>query len=103
MIPTICWGDEYSFDWCFDGEPVLGDVAVSSVGTQRHPVARYRFQKGYEEMMKRLQPTKVVFFGMIPDTCTGNIEAHDAYYTTLTHNQAWLAKKLSCKDAPEVV
>ena len=34
MIPSISWSDEHSFDWCFDGDPVRGTVAVSSVGTQ---------------------------------------------------------------------
>lgn len=33
VYPTICWSDERSFDWCFDGEPAGGCVAVSSVGT----------------------------------------------------------------------
>ena len=32
VIPSICWSDESSFAWCFDGEPVGGTVAVSSVG-----------------------------------------------------------------------
>lgn len=34
VIPTISWSDEDSFEWCFDGEPAGGMVAVSSVGTQ---------------------------------------------------------------------
>ena len=34
VIPTICWSDRKSFEWCFDGEPTQGVVAVSSVGTQ---------------------------------------------------------------------
>lgn len=24
VIPTLCWSDEESFAWCFDGEPVGG-------------------------------------------------------------------------------
>ena len=39
VIPTISWSDESSFDWCFDGEPVGGAVAVSSVGTQMNATA----------------------------------------------------------------
>ncbi len=103
VIPTICWSDEQSFDWCFDGEPLGGTVAISSVGTQRNPLSKYLFTRGYAEMLERLKPSKIVFFGMIPDECVGNIEAHAAYYTNLTHNQAWLAKKLSCENATEVV
>ena len=55
VIPSICWSDEASFDWCFDGEPVGGTVAVSSVGTQKNPEARILFLSGYREMMERLK------------------------------------------------
>lgn len=33
VIPTICWSNKESFEWCFDGEPTQSVVAVSSVGT----------------------------------------------------------------------
>lgn len=40
VIPTICWSDTASFDWCFDGEPTNSCVAVSSVAA--HRTARQR-------------------------------------------------------------
>lgn len=61
VYPTISWSDEQSYDWCFDGEPVGGVVAVSSVGTQNNKEANRLFLKGYEEMMKRLAPLFVIF------------------------------------------
>ena len=42
VIPSVCWSDKSSFDWCFDGEPVGGTVAVSSVGTQNRSAERER-------------------------------------------------------------
>lgn len=36
VYPSVSWSDECSYDWCFDGEPVGGIVAVSSVGTQQN-------------------------------------------------------------------
>lgn len=73
VIPTISWSDHASYEWCFDGEPVGGYVAVSSVGTQINPTARKLFIDGYREMMRRLQPSAVIMYGNIPDDCTGNI------------------------------
>lgn len=73
VIPTICWSDESSFEWCFDGEPVGGTVAVSSVGTQNNKTAKKLFLNGYNEMMKRLEPETVIFYGTIPKECYGNI------------------------------
>lgn len=73
VIPTISWSDRQSFDWCFDGEPVGGVVAVSSVGTQMNENARRLFIDGYNEMMKRLKPSAIIFYGFVPEGCTGNI------------------------------
>ena len=73
MIPTISWSDEASFEWCFDGEPVGGLVAVSSVGTQMNATARALFMAGYKEMLKRLNPSGILFYGFVPEGCTGNI------------------------------
>ena len=73
VIPTLCWSDEESFAWCFDGEPVGGTVAVSSVGTQNKKQSKQLFINGYNEMIKRLQPQTVIFYGNIPEECYGNI------------------------------
>lgn len=79
VIPTISWSDEASFEWCFDGEPVGGVVAVSSVGTQKNATARDLFTAGYLEMMRRLQPETVLFYGNVPPDCPGNIEHVEAF------------------------
>lgn len=73
VIPTISWSDESSFEWCFDGEPVGGVVAISSVGTQADSEARRLFMAGYDEMMKRLRPSLILFSGAIPKECKGNL------------------------------
>lgn len=73
VLPTISWSDEASFEWCFDGEPVGATVAVSSVGTQVNREAGRLFMAGYNEMLERLQPSKIIMYGKVPDGCKGNI------------------------------
>lgn len=73
VYPTISWSDESSYDWCFDGEPVGGIVAVSSVGTQANKDSKRLFLRGYEEMMKRLSPEWVIFYGRVPEECDWNV------------------------------
>lgn len=80
VYPSICWSDHESYDWCFDGEPVGGTIAVSSVGTQKNKDARKLFMDGYREALVRLKPEKVLFFGDVPDGCEGNVERYDAFY-----------------------
>ena len=69
VIPTISWSDEESFDWCFDGEPVGGMVAVSSVGTQGSARAQDLFEAGYREMLQRLKPSRILLYGTVPAWC----------------------------------
>lgn len=79
VIPTISWSDESSYEWCFDGEPAGGVVAVSSVGTQGSPRTRELFLNGYNEMLKRLEPCEIVMYGNVPDECGGNITPVTAF------------------------
>lgn len=80
VIPTICWADKNSFEWCFDGEPSESVVSVSSVGCMKSRENKEKFMDGYNEMINRLHPTKIIFYGDIPDECTGNI-VHVKKYT----------------------
>lgn len=73
VIPTISWSTPDSFAWCFDGEPIGGTVAVSSVGCINGKGKKLLFVLGYQEMMERLQPETIIFYGNVPDECMGNI------------------------------
>lgn len=73
VIPTISWSAQNSFEWCFDGEPIGGTVAVSSVGCMNSKAKKELFLAGYEEMVKRLRPESIIFYGTVPDKCKGNI------------------------------
>ncbi|MBP5461858.1 MAG: DUF4417 domain-containing protein [Lachnospiraceae bacterium] len=71
IIPTIGWSDEASYEWCFDGDPVGGMVSVSSVGTQNDETAKRLFLSGFKEMLVRLRPSGVLFYGDIPKELSG--------------------------------
>ena len=73
VIPTVSWAGPDSYDWCFDGEPQGYTVAVSSVGTQNSELTRHLFLQGYREMMRRLEPSRIIMYGKIPEGCDGNI------------------------------
>lgn len=73
VIPTISWSTPDSYEWCFAGEPLGGIVAVSSVGCLKNKEATRLFMAGYEEMMRRLEPSWVIFYGRVPEECDWNI------------------------------
>lgn len=90
VIPTISWSDETSYEWCFDGEPMRTTLAVSTVGTQANQEASDLFLRGYEQMMNRLEPTKVIVYGVIPkEGLPGNIIHVDSY------SEKWKKRKNS--------
>lgn len=73
VIPTIEWSTQDNYEWCFDGEPEGGIVAVSNVGIMRDKELRENYMKGYKEMLVRLQPKEVLMFGHIFDDYPGPV------------------------------
>lgn len=63
VIPTVCWGDENSFSWCFDGIPQQSLVCISTVGGFRSKATREAWFKGYYKCLETLDPSEILFFG----------------------------------------
>lgn len=84
VIPDVVWGDEQSFEYCFDGLPKGGTVAVSSVGVKLDKEWNNKqgdmFKRGYDEMMRRLEPTTILFYGDMIDGLEGNIIRIPSFY-----------------------
>lgn len=83
VIPDVVWGDEKSYEYCFDGIPKNSVVAVSSVGVKLDKDwngDEGLFKAGYEEMMKRLKPRAVLFYGDLIDDLPGKIIHIPSYY-----------------------
>lgn len=59
VIPTIEWGDERSFDFCFEGVEEGSIIAVSTYGKQK---IEKEFMKGYNEMLKRIKPCAIICY-----------------------------------------
>ena len=62
VIPTVAWGDEDTFDFCFLGVPKNNLVAVSTVGINSK-VKKEAFNKGFLKMVEVLEPCGVIVYG----------------------------------------
>ena len=84
VIPDVVWGDEESFNYCFEGIPKGGTVAVSTVGVWQdkdwNNSENALFKKGYDEMMRRIEPSTVILYGSEIDGLDGNIIRVPSYY-----------------------
>lgn len=64
VIPSICWSDEESFDWCFDGVPKHSLISISTVGGfGNHEDNKAAWLKGYEKCLEILDPSEILLFG----------------------------------------
>ena len=87
VIPNATWSDEESFNWCFDGLPTNSAIAVSSLGCMNNSESILNFCKGFKEMDKRLHPTKIFFYGNVPESLKDdNRIVHIETFTQLKFN-----------------
>ena len=79
VIPTISWSTLESFEFCFNGIEKGSTVAVSTLGVRK---VKDLFLQGYNEMMKRIQPSLVICYSKPFPEMAGNIVFVDYLITT---------------------
>ena len=65
VVPTISWGNENTFEFCFDGIEKGSTVAVSTYMVSKHDNRQDQkefFLKGYNEMLRRIEPEKIICY-----------------------------------------
>lgn len=67
VIPNVRWGDERSFEFCFQGLPTNDIVCISTHGCIKGEENKYYFKLGLEEMLIVLKPQVVLVHGSVPD------------------------------------
>lgn len=87
VIPTICWSDSSSFDWCFDGEPKNSIVSISSVGTQADDESQRLFADGCREAIRRLNPTEILWYGKCPEEFEWNVVKIEPHYQEIVRRR----------------
>lgn len=70
VIPTVSWGDERSFHFCFDG---IEEGSIVAVCTYYRENCEEEFMLGYNEMMKRIKPSLVICYDEPFESMKGNI------------------------------
>lgn len=63
VIPTVSWSNHDSYNFCFDGLPENGIVAISTVGVMKNKEAKRLFYDGLDEMIIRLKPKGILVWG----------------------------------------
>ncbi len=72
VIPTVSWSTPESYAFCFAGLPRHSLVAIATVGLRGAEWAL--FEQGYRELLARLQPSRVLCYGNLPQSLAGLAE-----------------------------
>lgn len=76
VVPTVSWGDESTFDFCFEGIPKGSTVAVSTYMVSahgNHADQKEFFMAGYREMLRRIEPERIICYNEPFPEMEGNI------------------------------
>jgi hypothetical protein len=60
VIPTVSWGEENSYEYCFDGIEQGSVVAVSTYSRENYEAL---FMKGFDKMLEVIKPNAVICYG----------------------------------------
>lgn len=86
VIPTVSWGDERSFHFCFDG---IEEGSIVAVCTYYRENCEEEFMLGYNEMLKRIKPSIVICYDEPFKRMTGNIKEFLPTTYEFTKNLSW--------------
>jgi len=82
VIPTVGWSTPESYDFCYLGIEEGSKVAVGSIGILKSDKASKLFNLGINEMVERLHPEKIIFYGEMVKGCKHECCCHPSYAKT---------------------
>lgn len=74
VIPNVNVIPYEGREWLLDGLPKHSTVCCSTNGRVRSKGAREEFCEGFHEMCERLEPTRVIVVGILPDELDSPVE-----------------------------
>jgi len=90
VVPTVNWGDEATFDFCFEGVAKGSAVAVSTYMASEHnnrSDQKEWFLKGYNEMLRRIEPEVIICYHVPFPELEGNIVHVDYDLSSWKHEE----------------
>lgn len=99
VIPSVSWGDEDTFDYCFEGIAKNSVVSVSTYMVSEHgktPAQKDFFLKGYNELLRRIEPEYVLCYNTPFPEMEGNIITIDYELSSWKHMNEDSKNRLVC-------
>lgn len=75
VINNVRWGTSETWEYCFDGIPEHSIIAIGTIASDiRRIDNRPLFEGGFTEMVKRIKPRTIVFYGSANNHCIKELE-----------------------------
>lgn len=74
VIPTMSWSLARSYEFCFDAIEKNSIVAIGMIGCKNN---KRNFMRGYNQMLKKIEPEGIICFGKPYDEMEGNLVVVD--------------------------
>ena len=88
VIPSVRWSDTKSFAFCFEGIKQNSIVSVGSYGCSKTIADKLLFEIGLEELIKRLNPSTILFYGSLSNKCKEILSEHQQKHLLFKPNVA---------------
>lgn len=102
VIPSVNWGDKSTFDFCFAGIEKGSTVAVSTYmasESDHHEAQKEWFMTGYNEMLRQIEPERIICYNTPFPEMDGNIVYVDyerSSWRYMDYERSLLKKDLEC-------
>jgi hypothetical protein len=80
VIINVRWTDESSYEFCFDGIKYGSVFAVGSYGCSKALTDKHLFEKGLQELIIRVHPECVIFYGTVTVAAKAILDKYDQKY-----------------------
>ncbi len=77
IIANVTWSLPDSYNYSFSGIPKGSVIAINSNGANAHTDSKYLWRRGYEEALKRIEPSRIIRYGQ---KMPGEIEEISTYF-----------------------
>ena len=89
VIPSLSWGESDTFWFCFDGIEKGSIVAVATLGVRKE---KELFMQGYNELLRKIQPSAIICYGKPFEEMKGNVIEVD-YSKTNNRSKGYVIHK----------
>ena len=95
IIPNFSWGDERTYEFCFDGIEKRSIVAIGTHGTAKRKLDRYYLEQAVDRLLEKIEPRHIVIYGTVYDKLADMISSANVSYSKFDCNTFAYKKKVT--------